>query len=109
MVFVNLDFLLHIPDDATPEQVEQWVEEAHSSLESHFDSVDAFVDFDPEYVAYEPTTGIAWHCTPATLENAQREAELAGEGMVAMKASEAEKLSNAWSHGRMYEIERNRR
>lgn len=52
------------------------------------------------WVVYERATGVAWVCTPATAENAHREAELAGAGHIATTETLAAELSNAFRHGR---------
>ncbi|MFJ3393939.1 hypothetical protein [Leifsonia aquatica] len=60
------------------------------------------------WVVYEQATGVAWVCTPATAENARREAELAGAGHIATTETLAAELSNAFRHGQLAAIQNTR-
>lgn len=61
-----------------------------------------------EYGVYEDATGVLWKVTPATKENARREAALVGEGHRVMKVKLGKQLEAAFEAGRVWERGENR-
>lgn len=55
------------------------------------------------YGVYEDATGVLWSVSPATKENAIREAGLVGKGHRAVKVKLGKQLSEAFEAGRDYE------
>lgn len=53
------------------------------------------------YCVYEHATGTVWLVSPSTIDNARREASLAGPGHEAMSLQRAKELRNAWATGRL--------
>jgi len=62
-----------------------------------------------DWVVYEWATGTVWSVTPPTRATARAEAELCGQGHEAVTRAEADRLSNAFAHGRMAHIRQMRK
>lgn len=58
------------------------------------------------WAVYEDGIGVVWTCTPATRENAEQEAALAGPGHRALPMQWAREMANAWNAGRRAGINR---